>query len=319
MIPTSVVIPTYNRAGLVAETIEAVLAQSQPAHEIIVVDDGSTDETAAVLRGFGQRITPVRVDNGGDLVARNVGLRRATGRLVAFCDSDDLWTPGFLATMAAAWHWEDGLTACFSDFRILQDGVLSAATKLQGAPAGFWDGWQALGPDTAMFTGGFVTQLLAFQPLFPSCMVVDREAFASAGGWDEGVSRIVGCDFATALRVAALPPIGIVRRPLAAVRKHASNISRDAERMNLGDAEVLDYVLRTRPELQPLADAIHASTARRRSDALDSAFSRRDFPAVQRIYGLLPAGARGRKQRAKAAIASLPRPLANTAASLFSR
>ncbi len=315
----SVIIPTFNRADLISETLNAVLAQTLPADEIIVVDDGSTDGTSAILAGFASRVRHIPIPNSGDLVARNVGLQAARGRLVAFCDSDDIWLPEFLDAVSASWRAEPGLRACYSDFRILRDGVLASRSKLDDAPAAFWDGWRETGPDTGVFDSSCARNLLAFQPFFPSCMMVDREAFHSIGGWDEAVSRIIGGDFATALRVAASPPVGLVRRTLVGIRKHGGNISANTERMNLGDAQVLEHVLQTRPDLALLEDAIRRIMARRRSDALDSAFSRRDFAAVRDIYTLLPASARAPRLRAKHAVANVPFPLGKLAAWLVSR
>ena len=319
MAEISVVIPTYDRAGLIGETLQAVFAQTLPADEIIVVDDGSKDDTPAVLAHHGSRIRPIRIANSGELVARNTGLRAARGRLVAFCDSDDLWAPDFLATMAAQWRTEPGLVACYADFRTLQAGRLGERSKFDDAPRDFWNGLRFAGPQAGIFDFPIVDRLLSFQPFFPSCMMVCRTAFLDMGGWDEEVSRLVGCDFATTLRIAARPPLGVVRRPLVAIRKHASNFSGDTEAMNLGDARVLAHVLRTRPELAPLGEAIRGSMALRREAALDSAFSRRDFAAVRDIYGLLPADFRRAKQRAKRVIAALPPPLDRVAAALVSR
>jgi glycosyltransferase involved in cell wall biosynthesis len=318
MVKISVVIPTYNRAGLIGETLAAVFAQTLAPDEVIVVDDGSTDDTRSVLAGYGSRVRPLLVANGGELVARNTGLRAAAGDLVAFCDSDDLWMPDFLATMSAQWRAEPKLMACYSDHRILKDGALSARSKFADAPDAYWSGLRPAGSDAGVFDCPIVERLLAFQPLFPSCMMVSRATFLEAGGWDEGVSRVVGCDFATVLRVAARPPLGIVRRPLATIRKHAGNFSGDTERMNLGDARVLEHVLRTRPELAPLQDAIRNSVMLRRRDALDSAFSRSDLAAVREIYRLLPGG-QPAMQRAKRVIAGLPRPLDRFVAALLSR
>lgn len=318
----SVVIPTFNRAGLIAETLDAVLAQTVVPCEIIVVDDGSTDDTQAVLAGFGDRVRVLRIANGGDLVARNVGLRAASGDLVAFCDSDDLWMPGFIETMAAQWRATPELVACYSDFRIIQDGIWNTRSKFEDAPAGFWDGLQETGAGAGMF-GVFGVScapgLIAFQPLFPSCMMVDRLRFLSLGGWDEAVSRIVGGDFATALRVAGAPPLGIVRQPLVGIRKHGGNISGNTEAMNLGDACVLDHALCANPALEPLRDCILHSMAIRRRAALDSAFSRRDFAGVHAIYNLLPADTRSGKTRVKKALASLPSGLRDIAVFLVNR
>jgi hypothetical protein len=96
----SVVIPTYNRAAAVGEAVESVLRQTHPADEIIVVDDGSTDRTDEVLAGFGDRIRIVAQPNGGVSAARNTGIRLATGNWLAFLDSDDVWLPQRLATLA---------------------------------------------------------------------------------------------------------------------------------------------------------------------------------------------------------------------------
>jgi glycosyltransferase involved in cell wall biosynthesis len=320
MTAISVVIPTYNRGSLIPETLDAVLAQTVVADEIIVVDDGSTDDTASVLERYGRRIRPIRIQNSGELVARNTGLRAARGRLLAFCDSDDLWTPDFLETMAAQWLTEPGLIACYADFCILQqDSGLSGRSKFADAPAAYWSDLRGTGPDAGVFDRPIVEKLLRFQPFFPSCMMASRAAFLDAGGWDEGVSRIIGCDLATTLRVAARPPIGVVRRPLVAIRKHAGNFSADTEKMNLGDANVLEHVLRTRPELAPLERAIRNSILTRRRAALDSAFSRRDFAAMREIHRILPRERQTAKQRVKRAIASLPDPLNTLVAALVSR
>ena len=89
----SAVVPTYNNAGLAVEALESVLAQTYPAKEVIVVDDGSTDDTASRLSQFGGAIHLIRQKHSGPAVARNAGIRASKGELVAFLDSDDLWLP----------------------------------------------------------------------------------------------------------------------------------------------------------------------------------------------------------------------------------
>jgi glycosyltransferase involved in cell wall biosynthesis len=87
----SVVIPSFNRADCIGRTIDAVLAQSHVPHEVIVVDDGSTDDTGAVVARYGDRVRCVSQPNGGVALARNQGAALATGEWLAFVDSDDLW------------------------------------------------------------------------------------------------------------------------------------------------------------------------------------------------------------------------------------
>lgn len=98
---TSVIIPTYNRAGQIAAAVRSVLAQSEPPDEVIVVDDGSTDDTAAALAPFMDRIRYVRKPNGGASSARNLGVLTARGEWIAFLDSDDTWHPDKLARQHA--------------------------------------------------------------------------------------------------------------------------------------------------------------------------------------------------------------------------
>ena len=89
----SVIIPTYNRADYIAEAIDSVLGQTYPAIEIIVIDDGSTDDSRAIVERFGPKVHYVLQDNAERGAARNHGLRLAKGKYIAFLDSDDLWLP----------------------------------------------------------------------------------------------------------------------------------------------------------------------------------------------------------------------------------
>ena len=96
----SIVIPTYNRATCVRRAIDSVLRQTFKDYELIVVDDGSTDNTSEVVRGYGERIVYVPQHNRGVSAARNAGISRSVGDWVAFLDSDDEWLPGYLSKQA---------------------------------------------------------------------------------------------------------------------------------------------------------------------------------------------------------------------------
>jgi len=98
----STVIPVFNRAVLIRATLDSVLAQDLPDQEVIVVDDGSTDATLETLATYGDRIRVLQQKNSGPAVARNLGIRHATGQYIATFDSDDLWFPWTLATYAEA-------------------------------------------------------------------------------------------------------------------------------------------------------------------------------------------------------------------------
>ena len=93
----SVIIPTYQRAHLVSQAIESVLAQTYSDYEIIVVNNGSTDNTTEVLSQFGDKIRVIHLHaNTGPSVARNLGMNASNGRYLAFLDDDDLWLPNKL-------------------------------------------------------------------------------------------------------------------------------------------------------------------------------------------------------------------------------
>lgn len=100
----SVIIPVFNGAQYVAEAIESVLAQDYPAVEIIAVNDGSTDDSARVLQGFGERIRIVSQTNRGLGASRNAGIAVARGELLAFLDHDDWWEPTKLSQQMAYWQ-----------------------------------------------------------------------------------------------------------------------------------------------------------------------------------------------------------------------
>ncbi len=112
----SVVIPTYNRARLVARAVGSALAAAAPGDEFIVVDDGSTDNTAEVLAPYRSRIRYLRVANGGAGAARNHGIAAATCPLVAFLDSDDEWMSDRLYLGRAAMQARPDVVACCSEF-----------------------------------------------------------------------------------------------------------------------------------------------------------------------------------------------------------
>lgn len=120
----TVIIPTYNRAHLVARAITSALQQLRVGDRIIVVDDGSTDSTGAVLRPLLESIDYIRTKNGGAGAARNVGVREARTPLIAFLDSDDEWLPGKLELQRSLMDARPDVLFCFSDFAEFSGGKI---------------------------------------------------------------------------------------------------------------------------------------------------------------------------------------------------
>jgi glycosyltransferase involved in cell wall biosynthesis len=115
-IPISVVIPTYNRSRLLRRAIACVLDQTVSCKEILVVDDGSTDDTVDVVRSFGPPVRLILQQHGGPSRARNLGVAESTTDWIAFLDSDDLWHPDYLERMSGAIGSTSGTAAVyFSD------------------------------------------------------------------------------------------------------------------------------------------------------------------------------------------------------------
>jgi hypothetical protein len=131
--PVSVIIPTYNRAALVVQSVESVLAAIAAGDEVIVIDDGSTDHTVQALSPYQSAIRYLRVPNGGVGAARNRGIREAKHDLVAFNDSDDLWLPDRLALQRQIMASRPDVVYCFSNF----GGLLANGDRV-GNALGSW-------------------------------------------------------------------------------------------------------------------------------------------------------------------------------------
>jgi hypothetical protein len=117
----SVIVPTYNRAHLLPAALDSVVAQTYRNWEIVVVDDGSTDDTESVVRRYGDGVRYVRQENRGVGAARNVGIAHARGDLLAFLDSDDYWFDFKLALQVALFQQRPDLSFLFTEFEVLKD------------------------------------------------------------------------------------------------------------------------------------------------------------------------------------------------------
>jgi len=144
----SVIVPAYNSGPLLDETLQSVLAQTWKRRELIVVDDGSTDDTPRRLASYGSALRTVRQENLGTGAARNAGLRLARGEYVALLDHDDLWAPTKLEVQldVARRHPASGFVACdgeeFEGARVRSGQLLfgPVATRLAPAPRREWTG-----------------------------------------------------------------------------------------------------------------------------------------------------------------------------------
>ncbi len=191
----SVVIPTYNRAGYLSAAIDSALSQSVPPHEIIVVDDGSEDDTPQVCARYGDLVTYIHQENAGPSSARNNGIEQATGELVAFLDSDDLWLPGKLERQVPLFEADESLGLCATaHYRCDESGkVVGLHSICPTKPA------------------GILREIIARNLFCTPSVMVRRECFRHAGMFDVGLK--FGEDWDMWLRVLSLYPGAFIPEP----------------------------------------------------------------------------------------------------------
>jgi glycosyltransferase involved in cell wall biosynthesis len=234
----SVVVPAFNAASLVGETIESILAQDHPAWELIVVDDGSTDDTSRVVERY-LKAGPVRLfrqPNRGVAAARNLGVREARGELVAFCDSDDLWRPDKLSRQTPLFE-DPGVVLVYSGAdRLLPDG------RVQEVPDRFYD------------EGRCFQSLLVRNFITCSSAVARRSEVMAAGGFDERRQLMGLEDKHLWIRLSRRGLVRAVRLPLILYRITQGGVSGDNLRMLGAELLCLEDIRRhVAPEAPPAA------------------------------------------------------------------
>ncbi|MGA8810295.1 MAG: glycosyltransferase [Thermoanaerobaculia bacterium] len=209
----SVILPVYNRQHSVARAIRSVLGQTHPPCELIVIDDGSTDGTRAVLESFASQITVIEQPHAGAYVARNRGLRHAHGELIAFIDSDDVWLPDRLASQLPLMNRSEvGLV--FGDVvHVRPYHDRRYVTSFQVAPP----------------RRGRVAKQFAWCNFVPtSAVLVRRICIEEAGGFAEDVS--LSCDYLMWFQIALRHELDFVDRVVAEYTLSPDSMSRDLGR-----------------------------------------------------------------------------------------
>jgi glycosyltransferase involved in cell wall biosynthesis len=171
MVRVSAIIPVFNGAVTIAEAIDSALAQSYPSLEVIVVNDGSTDATAEVLRRYGERIKVIDRPNSGIAVSRNLGVAAAQGEYLAFLDSDDAWAPAMIERTVAALDANPACVLAYTNCAVIDSDGRDLDSALIGA-----------GVDHAPTLQEMLSRLW---PIMPSAVVMRRTAFDACGGFAE--------------------------------------------------------------------------------------------------------------------------------------
>ncbi len=202
----SVVIPTYNMAAFIGQAISSVLAQSMTDLELVVVDDGSTDETAQVVSGFGDRVSYIHQANNGGNSARNRGVAAAHGRYVAFLDADDTWLPEKLELQLRVFDEYPSVGFVGCGYQVQNhDGTRSHETVVRRNY-----------PSRDAFVRAL--QICQILPGSASGVVVRRQTLLEAGPFDQSIR--IAEDWDMWLRLAQLCDVHFVEQVLVTIRRH---------------------------------------------------------------------------------------------------
>jgi glycosyltransferase involved in cell wall biosynthesis len=218
----SVIIPVYNSAQCISRAIDSVLAQTVTDYEIIIVDDGSTDNTTDVIRQYGSKVNYIHQDNAGVSVARNVGIAAAKGQWIAFLDADDEWLPSKLEMQMELLTRNPDLRWCGSN-RYQSDGKRRATVVNAEAIE------EALRED-GCFENYFIAARQGLCTVQASVVVIQRCIFERLGGFEPG--RVHAEDFDMWLRIGHnYPKIGFIAEPLVVMHLDVANPEFTARRL----------------------------------------------------------------------------------------
>ena len=210
----SVVIPAYNCADFIAEALDSVVGQDYPAIEVIVVDDGSTDDTCDIVTRYRGAVTLIRQANAGAAVARNEGMRRARGEYVALLDADDVWLPGKLRLQVGHLGRHPNVAMCCTGWHLLHpDAAGGYHFERPAAPESV--------PVDPKCAGWIYCQLLLECEVWTSTVLMRRDFGERVGGFDPGLRR--GQDYDYWLRASRLTRIDRLDAPLALYRMQVAH------------------------------------------------------------------------------------------------
>jgi glycosyltransferase involved in cell wall biosynthesis len=235
----SVIIPVFNGERYLAAALDSVLAQTYPNLEILVVDDGSSDRSVAIARGYGDRVQVFTRPNGGPAAARNSGLAHAKGAYVSFLDSDDLWLPEKTAKQVACLEAHPEWGVCYGKWDVMEGG--DGVDPAKWTPAGFPEGWIF---ESLLLHQGFMSI---------NTVMVRRTCFEEVGTFNESLQTAE--DTNMFLRLARHFQFGFLPESLARYRINEAGITKQSD-VKRGTFSSLDHIASLYPELDPARSAL---------------------------------------------------------------
>jgi glycosyltransferase involved in cell wall biosynthesis len=248
----SVVIPAFNASQLLPATLESVLNQTLRAAEILVIDDGSTDNTAEVAEAFGSSVRVIRRPNSRQAASRNLGAAEATSEWIAFVDADDLWEKDKLEKQMLALKAKPEASLCYTARQCFeQHGDEIRKTILIPVPP----------------AEGIRKALYRNTTFLPSSVIIRRSSFLSSGGFNARYT--IGEDWDLWLRLLHSEiTFAACQEPLLLYRMHAGGVSRRAD---IGLPQLLEiYRRQVLPHLPPISGWLRYNRIRSEHEAVTS-------------------------------------------------
>ncbi|MGV8048739.1 MAG: glycosyltransferase family 2 protein [Anaerolineaceae bacterium] len=217
----SVIIPSYNCSDFITEALDSVFSQTYPLHEVIVVDDGSTDKTDEVIKKYSDRISYIKQDNGGPAKARNTALKLATGEFLTFLDADDIWTPNKTETQIRVFLSKPNIGLVYSRF---VDFNNESGDDVQVRPS-------------TLYSGMILNKLLTANLVGWPTVMVRKSVLDKVGYFHE--SLLTGEDTNLLIRIAREHEIYGLDEVLLRRRLHTNNLSNRCD-IRVGTLAALD-------------------------------------------------------------------------------
>lgn len=226
----SVIIPAYNAAAFIRFAVESVLSQTYQGIEVLVIDDGSTDETAAILQSYGSRLRYILQTNSGPSAARNRGILESSGEILAFLDADDTWAPDFLKLQVGVLDTRPEVDAIYAWAQFVDEGGKPLADSLCSSLDGVTIRRLLLGGDSVLF----------------STVAVRKSSLDRVGLFDPALRQGEDWDMVLRMLVAGLR-FACTPRLLVQRRVHPRSLTADAEQGLYWERVVLEKALSTLP------------------------------------------------------------------------
>jgi glycosyltransferase involved in cell wall biosynthesis len=298
----TVVIPAFNGARFVAETLDSIRAQTLPARQIIVVDDGSTDSTGDIVREKFPEVLCVRVANGGAGVARRHGIELCTTDWVALCDSDDLWRADHLERKAGLIEAFPDVQLAFSDSYSFGPGAIEGHSLFSEGPQGWFGRFQGERHGDFFRLSDPYRALLAFAPIYVSGLAFRLDAYNRMGGFLPKYSRWVGEDSEFVRRFVSMPDVVVAgdHAQTWGYRRHGDNFSKIKWKNYYCKPRILKEHLDLGVVPERFRGEVDEEVARSLAEAFDMAYWDDSREGMREIYPQLPASVKTLKRRFKA-------------------